>query len=168
MPKPPKNAFTGKLPPAALLKRHPNWMSALELECADGCDESTIVPHKETKFIPDGVLYSGGTVAFADGRRFQALLMVEARSPDQIRIYDGKTERVISFFHRDRRWDTRLSDTSFRAARTKPESVFPLVIEMALPWEKNQPRSVYIIHRDGSTLQLQQSQYAPIIKVYPA
>ncbi|HWQ91122.1 MAG TPA: hypothetical protein VN673_05585 [Clostridia bacterium] len=168
MPKPPKNAVTGKLPPSTLLKRYPNWMSAFELECADGCDESTIVPHKETKFIPDGVLYSVGTVTFADGRRFQALLMVEARSPDQIRIYDGKTERTISFFHRDRRWDTRLSDTSFRATRTKPGSVFPLVIEMTLPWEKAQPRSVYVIQRDGSTLQLQQSQYAPFIKVYAA
>ena len=141
-------------------------MSALQLESMEGCDESTILPHKETQFIPADVLYSAGRVIFADGRRFQALLMVEMRSPDQVRIYDGKTERLIFHISRESRWDVGLSDSSFRGTKIKPEQVFPMVVEMALPWIQGGQRSVYVILRDGSTLQLQESQYVPKIKVY--
>lgn len=68
--------YTGSWPPVEVLSQYPNWAFALDAECEDGLDETTIRPESQQAFISDDTDFTRGDGMLADGTRCEAIFSI--------------------------------------------------------------------------------------------
>jgi hypothetical protein len=150
-PPPPKRYrySSGQTPTPQVFARFPNWMPALDAE-GPGCDETTIRPDDEQRFIGPYTVYTAATATLADGRIVPALL----GQPDATFLHRGEVDLVV-IYDGSRPWRVTTDGEAWAAsdsARTKRhgDSAFPIRIESRLPrGASDGPRIGMTLHPDG-------------------
>jgi hypothetical protein len=68
--------YTGEWPPLDVLDEYKNWEYALDEECEEGQDETTIRPEPEQLHLTSQTAFTTGTAMQADGVRRRGILGV--------------------------------------------------------------------------------------------
>jgi hypothetical protein len=152
-PPPPPRRYrysSGRTPTPQVFERFPNWMAALDAE-GPGCDETTIRPDDEQRFIGPYTVYTAATATLADGRAVPALL----GQPDATFLHRGEVDLVV-VHDGSRPWRVTTDGEAWAASdsgRTKRhrDPAFPIRLESRLPREATDgPRIGMTLHADGS------------------
>ena len=146
--------FTGESPPPRLWKQYPNWRNAYEEEGKEDQDETTLMPHEVQTCIGRYTSFTGGRVRFNDGRQYPAFLSLGEAGIDGCEVYEKAKPWRIYYCYPDKKWVSFREEWLPKAERRPSVSlddntIFPLEIHMAVPWnEGGQPRR-YRITKGG-------------------
>jgi hypothetical protein len=152
MPRPLR--FTGENPPLDLWTEFPNWRNAYDEEGIPGQDETTLKPDEDQTSVSKNTSFTTGKVRFRDGREFPAFLAISNNRIDGCDVYETSEPWRIYYSYPDKRWLPFLAEWLPAAERPpaisfENDSVFPLIIEMVIPWTAGAKPSVYEVSTDG-------------------
>lgn len=150
-PLPPKRYWYsgGRIPAASAFDRYSNWMPALDAE-GPGCDETTVRPDDEQRFIGPYTVYSVANAHLADGRVVPAVL----GQPDGTFLHRGEVD-VVAVYDGVRPWRVDTNEVEWSPVETgrtvhRGSSAFPVRLESRLPrGGLDGPKLRLTLHSDG-------------------
>lgn len=151
-----KLRFTGEYPPFRYWHDYPNWEYALEEECVEGQDETTLRPADVQDHIGQYVSHTVGEVKLADGTILPALLYVFVGPVSEVHGFVKENEAwLLRFNAPEPKWIVYVDDWLPADERSLTISfedinVFPLTVTSRLPRELDGSVIQFVINPDGS------------------
>lgn len=149
--------ITGDWPSPDLLAAYPNWENALDEECEDDQDETTLRPSEDQSVIGEYTPFTAATAWLNDGQECPALLeMVGGVAALNVHL-DGQWYRLVrqvDQFNQFERWEPYCEDWLPEEERSPllailDSAVSPLRFSSRLPYYATSAHIRMVISADG-------------------